>query len=506
MERYICIHGHFYQPPRENPWLGIVEQQESAAPYHDWNERITAECYAPNTASPILNGDRQVIQTVNNYTKISFNFGPTLLSWMERHRADVYQAILAADQLSGERFSGHGSALAQVYNHMIMPLANSRDKETQAIWGIKDFQKRFARFPEGMWLPEAAVDVETLEILAALGIKFTILAPYQARRVKEMGHGEWRDVSGGRIDPTMAYLCCLPSGRSISLFFYNGLISQDVAFGDLLNNGELFAKKLLSGFSDQRNRPQIVHIATDGETYGHYRRFGDMALAYCLHSIDFNDSVRLTNYGEYLENYPPSHTVEIIENSSWSCAHGVERWRDNCGCHTGMHPGWSQAWRRPLRKAMDWLRDQIDSIYDEEAATYLSDPRETRNNYIEVMLDPSSERVEKFLETHAHRKLASKERERAFKLLEMEKNAMLIYTSCGWFFDDISGIETVQVMRYAAKAMELAEELGGIRLEPEYVRMLKAAPSNLHVNGAKTYELLVKPRQKLPLLEKSRLG
>lgn len=506
MERYICIHGHFYQPPRENPWLGIVEQQESAAPYHDWNERITAECYAPNTASPILNGDQQVIQTVNNYTKISFNFGPTLLSWMERHRPDVYQAILAADQLSGERFSGHGSALAQVYNHMIMPLANSRDKETQAIWGIKDFQKRFARFPEGMWLPEAAVDLETLEILAALGIKFTILAPHQARRVKEMGHGEWRDVSGGRIDPTMAYLCCLPSGRSISLFFYNGLISQDVAFGDLLNNGELFAKKLLSGFSDQRNRPQIVHIATDGETYGHYRRFGDMALAYCLQSIDTADSVRLTNYGEYLENYPPSHMVEIVENSSWSCAHGVERWRDNCGCHTGTHPRWSQAWRRPLRKAMDWLRDQIDAIYDEEAATYLSDPRETRNNYIEVMLDPSSGRVEKFLETDAHRKLASKERERAVKLLEMEKNAMLIYTSCGWFFDDISGIETVQVMRYAAKAMELAEELVGIRLETEYVRMLKAAPSNLHVNGAKTYELLVKPRQKLPLPAKSRLS
>ncbi|MBI2988661.1 MAG: DUF3536 domain-containing protein [Deltaproteobacteria bacterium] len=499
MERYICIHGHFYQPPRENPWLQTIEPQESAAPYHDWNERITAECYAPNAASPILDRDQRVIQTVNNYAKICFNFGPTLLSWMETHRADVYQAILEADRLSRERFSGHGSALSQVYNHMIMPLANRRDKQTQAIWGIKDFQKRFGRFPEGMWLPEAAVDLETLEILAALGIKFTILAPHQAQNVKEIGRGEWHDVSGGQIDPTTAYLCCLPSGRSINVFFYNGLISLDVAFGDLLNNGELFAKKLLSAFSDQNDRPQIVHIATDGETYGHHRRYGDMALGYCLYSLESNESARLTNYGEYLEKYPPTQVVEIVESSSWSCAHGVERWRDNCGCNTGMHPGWTQPWRKPLRQAMDWLRDHIAGIYDEAAAIYLSDPWEARNNYIEVMLDRSPGRVEKFLKMHAHRKLTSEERQRLFKLLEMAKNAMLIYTSCGWFFDDIAGIEAVQVMRYAARAMELAEEVGGIRLEPEYVRMLKAAPSNLHVNGAKTYELFVKPSPKIAL-------
>lgn len=493
MERYICVHGHFYQPPRENPWTGTIEQQESAYPYHDWNERITAECYTPNASSSILDSNDRIAQTVNNYTKISFNFGPTLLSWMERHKPDLYQAILDADRLSRERFSGYGSAMAQVYNHMIMPLANKRDKKTQVIWGIKDFQKRFARSPEGMWLPETAVDLESLEILAELGIRFTILAPRQARKVKKIGAGEWQDVSGGRIDPTMAYLCYLPSGRSINVFLYDGLISLDVAFGDLLNNGETFAKKLLDAFSNQRDWPQLVHIATDGETYGHHRRHGDMALAYCLHHIESNNLARLTNYGEYLKKYPPTHAVEIVENSSWSCAHGVERWRDDCGCHLGTHPGWTQAWRKPLRETMDWLRDRVATIYDEEATIYLQQPWEARNDYIEVILDRSGERVEEFLQRHARKKLTSEERKRVFRLLDMQKNAMLIYTSCGWFFDEISGIETLQVMRHAAKAMQLAEELRGIPLEPEYVRMLETAPSNVHGNGARTYELFVKP-------------
>jgi len=493
MERYICVHGHFYQPPRENPWLELVEQQESAAPYHDWNERIAAECYAPNTACPIVDSSQRVIQKVNNYSRISFNFGPTLLSWLERHRSDVYRAIVEGDRSSQARFSGHGSALAQVYNHMIMPLANRQDKQTQVVWGVKDFQKRFERPPEGMWLPETAVDLETLETLAALGIKFTILAPRQARRVKEIGTEEWRDVSGGRVDPTMAYLCCLPSGRSINLFFYDGLISVDIAFGDLLNNGEIFARKLLDGFSDQRDWSQMVHVATDGETYGHYRRHGDMALAHCLYAIESNGPARLTNYGEYLSRHPPSRVVEVVENSSWSCAHGVERWRDNCGCSTGAHPGWNQGWRKPLRQAMDWLGERVAAIYDERAPTYLRHPWEARNDYIEVMLDRSPDGVGKFMQAHARGKLAREELGRLFKLLEMERLSMLTFTSCGWFFDDISGIEAVQVMRYAAKTMDLAEEVSGIRLEPEYVRMLQEAPGNVHENGAKTYELLVKP-------------
>ena len=493
MERYICIHGHFYQPPRENPWTDAVERQISAAPYHDWNERITAECYAPNASSPILDGDGQVIRTVNNYASMSFNFGPTLLSWMERHRHDVYQAILEADRLSREQFAGHGSALAQIYNHMIMPLANRRDKRTQTIWGITDFQRRFGRLPAGMWLPESAVDLETLEVLAEAGIKFTILAPHQACRIKEIGAGEWRDVGGGRIDSTRAYLCPLPSGRSMNIFFYDGAISRDVAFGDLLSNGENFARRLSRAFGEERGWPQIVHIATDGETYGHYRRHGDMALAYCCHTIERDHLARLTNYGGYLEKHPPAHAVEIVENSSWSCTHGVGRWRDDCGCNSGMHRGWTQGWRKPLREAMDWLRDRLAAIYEQEAAPYLRDPWEARNGYIDMMLDRSSDRVENFLHQHASRKISGPERKKLLKLLDMQKNGLLIYTSCGWFFDDIAGIEAAQVMRYAAKAMELAKEVTGSELEPEYVRILEAAPSNLHGNGARTYALFVRP-------------
>lgn len=493
MERYICIHGHFYQPPRESPWLETIEPQESAAPYHDWNERITAECYAPNAASPILDKDKRVVQTVNNYAKISFNFGPTLLSWVEEHRPEVYQAILEADRQSRTRFSGHGSAIAQIYNHMIMPLADRRDKTTQALWGIRDFERRFGRFPEGMWLPETAVDHETLEVLAELGIKFTILGPHQVRGVRGIGDGEWQDTSGGRIDPTRAYLCTLPSGRSINVFVYDGAISHDVSFGDLLHDGELFGKRLMGAMSAKRQWPQIVNIATDGETYGHHRRFADMALAYGCHFIESNGSVALTNYGEYLERHRPTHEVSIVENSSWSCAHGIERWRDDCGCHLGTDPVWNQAWRRPLRNAMDWLRERVDSIYEAAARIHLRDPWEARNDYIGVMLDRSAAAVDRFLERHQRKEIGRDEKARVLKLLEMQKNRLLMFTSCGWFFDEISGIEAVQVMRYAARAIELAGELQGSSLEPDYVKILERAPSNRYANGARVYDALVRP-------------
>jgi alpha-amylase/alpha-mannosidase (GH57 family) len=496
MERYVCIHAHFYQPPRENPWLEGVELQDSAYPYHDWNERITAECYAPNTASRILDPEQWVIDLVNNYSKISFNFGPTLLSWMERYKPEVYQAILDSDRLSRERFSGHGSAIAQAYNHMILPLANKRDKYTQIFWGIKDFEKRFGRSPEGMWLPETGVDTETLVVLAEFGIKFTILAPRQARRVRRMTKGaKWHDVSGGRIDPTTAYLCYLPSRRKIALFFYDGPISQDIAFGELLNNGEIFAQRLLSAFNDHRDWAQIVHIATDGETYGHHHRYGDMALGYCLHFIETQNLAKVTNYGEYLEKHPPTQWVEIFEKSSWSCIHGVERWKENCGCNSGMRPGWTQAWRKPLREAMDWLRDTLSPIYEEKGREYLKDPWDARNDYIDVILDRSVENVQRFFEKHGVKELSEEEKVRPLKLLEIQRNAMLMYTSCGWFFDEISGIETTQVMCYAARAIQLAEELGGPSFEKDYLQILERAPSNIpeFEKGAKVYEIFVKP-------------
>jgi alpha-amylase/alpha-mannosidase (GH57 family) len=494
MDRYVCIHGHFYQPPRENPWIEEIELQDSAYPYHDWNERITAECYAPNTASRLLGDESRIKAIVNNYSKISFNFGPTLLAWMESHDPDIYRAILEADKLSRERFSGHGSALAQAYNHIIMPLANSRDKRSQVIWGIKDFQKRFGREPEGMWLPETAVDTETLENLAEQNIKFTILAPSQAKNFRKIGdNGEWQSVEGGKIDPRTAYLCRLPSGRAIHLFFYDGSISREVAFGGLLTSGEGFAKRLIGAFSGGRDCPQLVHIATDGETYGHHHHYGDMALTFCLHFIESSDFAKLTNYGEFLEKNPPRYEAQIFDNSSWSCAHGVERWRNDCGCNSGTHGGWHQKWRTPLRVALDALRDQLIPAFSREASLYLKDPWAARNDYIEIILNRSEENIEDFLKRHGVRELSKEEKSRVLKLLEIQRHAMLMYTSCGWFFDEISGPETVQVMEYASMAMQRTEEILGLSLEPLFLSDLEKAPSNIYGNAGEVYRRFVIP-------------
>ncbi len=324
--RYICIHGHFYQPPRENPWLAVVEVQDSAAPFHDWNERISHECYAPNTRARLLDGQGRIINLLNNYAWISFNFGPTLLQWMADSAPEALLGIVEADRLSQERRRGHGNALAQVYNHMILPLASYRDKQTQVLWGIADFRHRFGREPEGMWLAETAVDIKSLEALAEAGIHFTILAPRQARRWRKIGEKNWNEISGG-IDPSRAYLCRLPSGRSIALFFYDGIVSQQVAFERLLDHGDRFLERLYNGFDARREHAQLMHIATDGESYGHHHAHGDMALAYVLQRLSQDPEVRLTNYGEFLELHPPDWEVEIHEKSSWSCVHGVERWQ-----------------------------------------------------------------------------------------------------------------------------------------------------------------------------------
>ena len=459
MERYICIHGHFYQPPRENPWLEDIEVQDSAYPYHDWNERINAECYAPNTVSRILDGENRIVKLPNNYAKISFNFGPTLLAWMQLKAPKTYEAILAADRMSQKNFSGHGSALAQAYNHMIMPLANRRDKYTQVLWGIRDFEARFGRSPEGMWLPETAVDLETLDIMAALGIQFTILAPHQAKRIRLVDQETWVDVSRGSIDPTMAYEINLPSGRRIAAFFYDGPISRAVAFEGLLKRGEDLALRLTSAFSAESPFPQLVHIATDGETYGHHQPNGDMALTYALQYIESQKLARLTNYGEYLEKHTPIFEVEILENTSWSCAHGVARWTADCGCNSGGHPGWNQAWRAPLREALDWLRDTLAPLFEEKAGDLLKDPWAARDDYIRVILDRTPENMDNFLRRHAAVELSDQEKVTVLKLLGVQRCALLMYTSCGWFFDELSGIETVQVIHYASRAISLMEEL-----------------------------------------------
>jgi alpha-amylase/alpha-mannosidase (GH57 family) len=494
-QRYVCIHGHFYQPPRENPWLEMVEIQDSAYPFHDWNERITAECYGPNAVARILGSDGRITRLFNNYSRISFNFGPTLLAWMEAKVPDIYQRVLDADRESRDRFSGHGSALAQVYNHQIMPLADRTDKTTQVVWGIRDFRHRFGRDPEGMWLAETAADLETLEVLAEHGIRFTILAPNQAARVRQVGTKDWQDVSGSLIDPSVPYLQRLPSGKSIALFFYDGPVSRAVAFEKLLIRGEAFAGRILNAFSDQRLGVQLAHIATDGESYGHHHPHGDMALAYALDVIDSHPGVTLTNYGEFLAKDPPQWEVEIHENSSWSCIHGVERWKSNCGCNSG-RPGWHQNWRGPLRDALNGLRDALRPPFEAVAARYLKDPWAARNGYIDVLLDRSRATQDRFLALHAKKRLGESEIVTVLKLMEMQRHLQLMYTSCGWFFDEISGIETVQVLMYAARAIQLAEELFGVNPEPGFLDELAKAPSNLpqaHRTGKDVYERYVRP-------------
>ncbi len=495
MSRFLCIHGHFYQPPRENPWLEDIELQDSAYPYHDWNERITEECYRQNSASRVLDDQKMIVDIVNNYSKMSFDFGPTLLSWMERHAGPVYEAIVEADKLSRKNFSGHGSAMAQAYSHMIMPLANSEDKKTQIIWGMADFEYRFRRRPEGMWLPETAVDLESLDIMAEQGIKFTVLSPYQAGRCRKIGTKKWEDVEGGQVDPTMPYECKLPSGRSISIFFYDGPVSQDIAYGGLLHSGENFALRLMDAFSGQREGNQLVHIATDGESYGHHHRHGDMALSYCMRYIEDNSLAKLTIYGEYLEKNPPKEEVEIIENTAWSCAHGVDRWRDNCGCCVGRFPSGKQKWRKPLREGLDWLRDEMIPIYEKRMSKYVRDPWKVRNKYIDVILDRSKENIDGWLLGVAGRELADADKTMMLKLLEMQRNAQLMYTSCGWFFDDISGIETVQIIQYASRAMQLVRELGEGDFEERFVEILGQGPANYREGstGRDVYEEFVRP-------------
>jgi alpha-amylase/alpha-mannosidase (GH57 family) len=487
--KWVCIHGHFYQPPRENPWLEGIEPQPSAHPYRDWNERITAECYRPNLAARVVDNHNQIIRIVDNYQRMSFNVGPTLMSWLELHAPDVHTALVEADAASQLRFSGHGSAMAQAYNHMIMPLASPRDRATQVRWGIADFRKRFGRAPEGMWLPECAVDTASLEALAAEGISFTVLAPHQAKAWRPPG-GEWRTTA---VDPGRAYKYALPSGRTIDLFFYDGAVAQAVAFERLLADGHKIIERMTHRGSAEGGEPTLCHIATDGETYGHHHRYGDMALAWALAQVEDGwQGTRLTNYGEFRAKVPATWECQLLESSSWSCVHGIERWREDCGCNSGGRPGWNQRWRRPLRDALDWLRDEVASTLHTVGGLLFTDPWAARDAYIQVLLGGSRD---EFFAKHAAHVLTAEERVRALSLMEMARHAMLMYTSCGWFFDELSGIETVQCMQYACRAAELLGEVGGNPVEPELIERLSAAQSNLddEGDGRKVWAQRVRP-------------
>ena len=493
-EKWVCVHGHFYQPPRENPWLEVVERQPSAHPYRDWNERITAECYRPNAAARVVDNSNQIIQIVDNYQRMSFNVGPTLMSWLQDHAPDVHDAVIAADRASLVRFNGHGSAMAQAYNHLIMPLASARDRATQVRWGIVDFERRFGRAPEGMWLPECAVDTPSLEALAAEGIKFAVLAPHQAKAWRPP-NGAWRTAP---IDTGRAYRCALPSGRWIDLFFYDGATSRAVAFERLLANGHEIISRMTHRDPVEGGDPTLCHIATDGETFGHHHRYGDMALAWALQQVEQGwNGTRLTNYAEFRARVPATWEATIAEHTSWSCAHGIGRWRDDCGCNSGSHPGWNQKWRRPLRDTFDWLRGQAASALDNVGPLVFRDPWAARDGYIAVLLERTPAARDRFLVARASHTLDADERVRALSLMEMARHAMLMYTSCGWFFDDLSGLETVQCMQYAARVAQLIDDVGGASVEPELIDRLSAATSNLaeEGDGRQVWKRHVQPAQ-----------
>jgi alpha-amylase/alpha-mannosidase (GH57 family) len=507
--RFVCVHGHFYQPPRENPWLETVEVQDSAAPYHDWNDRITAECYAPNGASRITNLEDQIVRIVNNYARMSFNFGPTLLSWLADKAPRTYRMILDAESASAQRYRGHGSALAQVYNHIIMPLASRRDAITQIRWGIADFEHRFDRKPEGMWLAETAVNREVLDLMAAEGIKFTILAPVQCARTRKLPATAdsktpapaipWTETPDATVNPTHPYRVQLDEGRSIAVFFYDGPGSRAIAFEGLLNSGEAFGARLIGGFlpasADAPDRAQLSHVATDGESYGHHHKHGEMALSYAMHWIEDNHHASLTNYGEFLDLYPPEFEAEVAEDTSWSCVHGVERWRSNCGCNGGK-PGWNQEWRAPVREALDFLRDRTATLAETYAAPLIRDLWVARDAYIHVILE--RRKADAFFAEHALRPLEPAERIALLELFELERHTQLMYTSCGWFFDELSGIETVQIIAYAGRVLQLAAKLfgePGVALEAGFLEILARAKSNLPDigDGAEVYRRYVTP-------------
>jgi alpha-amylase/alpha-mannosidase (GH57 family) len=488
MTHTLCLHGHFYQPPRENPWLGQVLPQPSAWPFHDWNARITAECYSPCALSP-PHPTSPPSDWINTYEFLSFNIGPTLIDWLQTFAPRTYAKILAADAASLLRL-GHGNAIAQVYNHIILPLASPRDQRTQTLWGFHHFAHHFCRPPQGMWLAETAVDLPSLEALVDAGLTFTILSPTQAARARLSPSLAWTPITAPTdLDTSLAYWQTLPSGRRIALVFYGGPLSNGISFGGLLRDGDLLAAHIRQSFADKKN-PALLLGASDGEVYGHHWKHGDESLAKALKILQ-SEGVQIGNIAAWLAANPPTAEVEIVEHTAWSCSHGLGRWTDDCGCR--MNAQWKQHWRKPLRAALDTARDLMASQFERDGGALFHDPWAARDRYIEVLLDPS--RTQDWLSRELRSGLSDRDREKALWMLESQRFAMLMYTSCGWFFDEVSGLETVQCMQYAARAFELAEQAaanGPLGLETQFLSALEHVPSNLHPNARIPYEKLVR--------------
>ena len=495
-KKYLIIHGHFYQPPRENPWLEYLTEQPSATPYHDWNERIYAECYAPNSRSRLLDPFGKILEMVNNYKYISFNIGPTLWDWLEEYHNEICRFIIEADKES-KKNNGYGNAIAQVYNHIIMPLATREDKITQIIWGKKHFEAKFGRPPEGMWLAETAVNEETIECLIEEDINFIILSPHQVKRVRKLGSTFWYDVSEGNIDTSIPYLIHSKNNKQIAIFFYNAQLSTEISFQHLLTNGGVCAKHIVN-ILNKSNKGNLISIATDGEIYGHHEAFGDMCLAYIFKKELNKHNIEITNFASYLELFSPEYEVilktgEKGKGTSWSCSHGVGRWERDCGCHNGTN-NYHQKWRKPLREAMDKLNEEVNNKYHTFLKDYTNNSNALFNDYIYIILNRSSENIDKILSKHINKTLNKEERIIILKLLEAKRNSLLAFTSCGWFFDEISGIEPIQDMKYACRAIELLKEITDTDIEDSFLEILENAISNLdNENGRTIYEKQVLP-------------
>ncbi|HOX43486.1 MAG TPA: DUF3536 domain-containing protein [Myxococcota bacterium] len=481
---HVIIHGHFYQPPRENPWTGSIEIQDSAAPYHDWNARVTAECYTPNGRSRVLDERGRVMDVVNNYRHLSFNFGPTLLSYLEAAQPASYRRILAADRLSLQD-RGRGNAMAQAYNHPILTLMSARDRQTQILWGLHDFRARFGREAEGLWLPETAANHLVMDDLARLGVRFTVLAPTQAEAIRPLSGGAWQEVGPGGPPTHRAYQVRTPHGPVAVLFFHEQ-VSRGVAFEHLLRNAGVFADRIEGAgrAAPEGDGDRLVLVATDGESYGHHEPMGDMCLAYLATRELPRRGLRLTNPSAYLDAHPPAFEVRLKPGhlglgTAWSCAHGVGRWREDCGCTTGGPPSWHQGWRAPLRAAFDALRERTDALYALQAGALFRDPWKARDEYVQVLSARKLGAARSFFERHAPRVLSDEERAQAYRLLEMQLHGLLMYTSCGWFFSDLGGLEAVQDLRYYARAAQLAELLAGAPQDGQARRSLGEARSNV---------------------------
>lgn len=495
MRTPLVIHGHFYQPPRENPWSGVVDREPSAAPFHDWNERITDECYRANAFARVRDRYGHVERLANNYAKLSFNFGPTLLTWLERADPGTYRRVLDADRASVERNDGHGNAIAQAYNHAILPLCSDRDRRTQLRWGLADFRLRFGREAEALWLPETACDAATIGALIDEGLSYVILSPQQADSVRD-DEEEWQSVADGTIDTSEAYVCLHPDGsaRSIAAFFYDGPRSQAIAFEGVLVSSPLFLGRLRDGSGREGG---LVHVATDGETYGHHSKGGAACLAYALEVDAQTHEFEVTNYGAFLAENPPKREVLLKrgpdgEGTAWSCAHGVGRWSRDCGCQDGGREGWNQAWRGPLRAALDLLRDELGRHF--EAMSDTGDPWRARDAYVDL-LHRGPEARDAWLAEHVPDATSDAGKARALTFLELERNVLFSYTSCGWFFADVSGLEAVQVLKYAGRALDLADELGLPSVRGRFLEQLAEATSNIAEfgNGADVFRRFVSP-------------